>query len=379
MTEKVLVIGARAGLLRALDKLNIPFSLWDEKSRRLRSAIDKFLVANIPQSREKVKALVQEFQAFGPYTHVIAGTESAVMAASVARRELNCRKSVHAIALRCYDKLSMKQYLQEYDVPMTPFLAYHEGIDSKEIIENLGLPFISKRRKSSGGRGMEINRDGTVLPNSLSRQQIYERYVNGQEASVESFINNGNIHFVNMTQYYEKKHINLVPSQLENSWHDQLRVLNEKIIKALKINWGMTHIEFYLTDQGVLFGEVALRPPGGYIMNLIEQSYGFNPWEALVAMELDRPFVFPKCNQQWSAADVLHPGSGVVDDIKGVDVVLNLPSLKTYKLKVKPGDHITAREGVSNEVGHIILSHANLSQLAADLAVLESNFKISLT
>ena len=35
---------------------------------------------------------------------------------------------------------------------------------------------------------------------------------------------------------------------------------------------------------GLLFGEIALRPPGGYIMNAMHHAYGFDPWAAFVAM-----------------------------------------------------------------------------------------------
>ena len=50
--------------------------------------------------------------------------------------------------------------------------------------------------------------------------------------------------------------------------------INDEVIKKFGVDRGMTHAEFYLTDHGPVFGEIAIRPPGGYYMELIEKVYG---------------------------------------------------------------------------------------------------------
>lgn len=53
--------------------------------------------------------------------------------------------------------------------------------------------------------------------------------------------------------------------------------MNHQVIKALNIKWGLTHLEYYGDRNGELFGEIALRPTGGYIMELIKCAYDFDP------------------------------------------------------------------------------------------------------
>ena len=62
--------------------------------------------------------------------------------------------------------------------------------------------------------------------------------------------------------------------------------LNKMVIEGLNIKWGFTHLEYYMTEEGVLFGEVALRPPGGYIMEVLELVYEQSFWDIFEKVEL---------------------------------------------------------------------------------------------
>ena len=171
-------------------------------------------------------------------------------------------------------------------------------------------------------------------------RNILERYVSAPEASIESFISGGKIRFANITRYLEKGHVNFVPSAFDDDLQESIKDINRRVVEALKISWGMTHLEVYLAENGLLFGEIALRPPGGYIMNAIQHAYGFNPWQAIVAMELDEPFEFPATAAAYSCVEVFHPGEGRVTAVQGEDIVRNHPATREFRLKVRPGDSI---------------------------------------
>lgn len=142
-------------------------------------------------------------------------------------------------------------------------------------------------------------------------------------ASIESFINNGEIKFVNTTSYLEKGHVNLVPAAFDAALQANIMALNRRVIDALKINWGITNLEVYLSKAGLLFDEIALRPPSYYIMNAMQHAWGFNPWEAIVAMELGEDYVFPQTPVAYSCAEILHPGAGRISAIHGEQLVRN--------------------------------------------------------
>jgi biotin carboxylase len=248
----------------------------------------------------------------------------------------------------------MKEYLSGYDIPMTAFMAESTTRSPAEAFARLGTPLVRKHRKASGGRGLEIIHREQDLVLRQDGRNILERYVSAPEASIESFVNDGRIHFVSTTRYLEKGLVNFVPSGLDGALLQAMLDLNRRVIEALKINWGITHLEVYLTDDGLLFGEIALRPPGGYIMNAMQHAYGFNPWAAMVAMELGEDFEFPGGVAAYIGAEIFHPGSGQVAAIRGEEQVRSHAATREFRLKVKAGDVINRRESVGEDVGHLL-------------------------
>jgi len=156
--------------------------------------------------------------------------------------------------------------------------------------------------------------------------------------------------------------VNFVPAAFDAGLTAAIQALNRRVIESLKIRWGITHLEVYLTQKGPLFGEIALRPPGGYIMNALRHAWGFDPWAAFVAMELDEPFDFPDSPRAYTAVEVLHPGAGRVTAVKGERLVRDNPAIREFRLKVGPGDCIRPREGVGQDTGHLL--HASDSPAA---------------
>jgi len=145
-----------------------------------------------------------------------------------------------------------------------------------------------------------------------------------------------------------------VPAAFDAPLTTTIQSLNRRVIEALKIHWGITHLEVYLAQQGLLFGEIALRPPGGYIMNALRHAYAFDPWAAFVAMELDEPFDFPDSPGAYVAVEVLHPGAGIVTGITSEARVREHPATREFLLKVGPGDRIRSRTGFGQDTGYLL-------------------------
>ncbi|MEZ5541764.1 MAG: hypothetical protein R3F42_06950 [Pseudomonadota bacterium] len=356
---RVLVIGPRRALIETLRTRNIPFAVWRERATFPVTDACQTLTAPLWHTRAKLRQQIStSFGAYG-YTHVIAGTEAGVYPAAVARRVLGARRQPATTALRCHDKLAMKRYLAAHDIPMTAFIAESALHSAQEAFALLGAPLVRKHRRSSGGRGLELLHRPTELVQRRDGRTLLERHITAPEASVESFVNRGRIHFVNTTRYLEKGHVNFVPAGFDADLLETLHAFNRRVIAALKIDWGMTHLEVYLTPKGPLFGEIAVRPPGGYIMNALRHAWGFDPWAALVAMELDEPFDFPAAAATWAGVDILHPGSGQVADVRGATAIRTHPALREFRLKLRPGDTVDRREGAGQDTGYLLYTAAS--------------------
>jgi biotin carboxylase len=371
----VLVIGPRQGLIEVLRRRRIPFSIWQKQPTARWPDAERRIAAPLWNSPDKIRQTIRNEFAGIRCTHVIAGSEAAIYPAALARRLLGARRSATTTALRCRDKLAMKRYLSRFGVPMTKFLAESAATDAAGVFRTLGSPVVRKRRKSSGGKTLQIIHREADLALQSGNRNILEQYVSAPEASIESFINTGTIRFTNITAYHEKGFVNFVPAAFAAQRTAAIEALNRRVIEALKIRWGITHLEVYLAADGLLFGEIALRPPGGYIMNAMRHAYGFDPWEAFVAMELDESFNFPDRPAAYAAVEVLHPGAGTVSSISGESRVRKHPATREFHLKIKPGDRIARREGVGQDTGYLL--HA--SATPAKRLALQNTFREQFT
>jgi biotin carboxylase len=351
---RVLLIGPRRDLVEVLRQRRIPFSIWQDKQASRWPDAEQLVTAPLWKSTARIRQTVRQEFAGSRFTHVIAGTEAAIYPAALARRLLGARRSETTTALRCRDKLAMKQYLCDFGVPMTKFLAESDATDAAAVFAALGCPVVKKSRKASGGKTLQIiHRENDLLLQHGNRN-ILEKFISAPEASIESFINNGQVRFTNITGYHEKGHVNFVPAAFDAALSAAIQSLNRRVIEALKIRWGISHLEVYLTEQGLLFGEIALRPPGGYIMNALRHAWGFDPWAAFIAMELDKPFDFPDSPLAYAAVEVFHPGAGRVSAVSGEALLREHPATREFNLKVSPGDHIRPRLGVGQDTGHLL-------------------------
>jgi len=188
---RVLVIGPRRGLVDVLRKRQVPFSIWQDKpGSRWRDA-ERRVITPLWKSAARIRQTLREEFAGCRFSHVIAGTEDAIYPAALARRLLGARHSGTTTALRCRDKLAMKQYLCDFGVPMTRFLAESAATDAAAAFAELGCPVVRKSRKASGGKTLQILHRESDLVLQHANRNILEKYVQAPEASIESFINNG--------------------------------------------------------------------------------------------------------------------------------------------------------------------------------------------
>ena len=366
-------------MVESLRRLKTPFSVWHDKRLKLENSKEPFIYHPFVNTKAEIERVLQKTHDWGPYTHILASVERSVYTASIARRILDCRLSKHTLVQRCHDKLMMKKYLSAKNIPMTPFLHVTDNVSSNEIVKKLGSPVVMKNRIGSGGRSVEVHQNIAQAIGKMNRNKLLEAYVDADEVSIESFLDNGKILFSNITRYVEKGKINLVPASLDANLEKEIIKFNQTVIEALDINWGMTHLELYLSKKGLLFGEVALRPPGGYIMNLISDAYGFNAWDAFVAVELGQPFNFPTEAKHLATAMVLAPDQGQLKTITGLDQLYQRKSIFDMKIKVKPGDYIKCRESVGKDSGHILIRAKTVTKLMAEIDYVNKTLNFEVT
>jgi len=111
-----------------------------------------------------------------------------------------------------------------------------------------------------------------------------ESHLDGWEFAVEAWIHDGKILFLNISEYVTLGYSVFVPASPElEAWRPRIREQIEKLIWAFDIRFGFIHPEYFVTSDGTLyFGEVAYRPPGFKVFELLERAYGFNAYQGMV-------------------------------------------------------------------------------------------------
>lgn len=368
----VLLLGHRLGLARSLERIGIDYILWSTQKIKNELKARKIVVAAMPESREDIQ---KEIEGLGELTHVIAGVESTVIIASKARIWFNLKRNPHSLVQKCTNKFTMKDSLSKFQIPMTSYMAVNDV-----RVSQMGFPLVLKPKLSSGSRGIEFIKNVEDFESKSYDDSFYfEKMIQGSEGSVESFIVNHEIIFSNVTEYHKLGGCNRIPASYSKEILSQIHELNIAVTNALNIKCGMTHMEFYLTDNGVLFGEIALRPPGGYIMEALELAYGQNFWDIFAKVELQLPEIKILPRNKYAASIVIHPSEGVVESIHGIESVESLSSLHKLKLKINVGDHISKREGLGQDYGYALFENEEQAALLRDINSFYEIFKISMT
>ncbi len=113
---------------------------------------------------------------------------------------------------------------------------------------------------------------------------LLESHLDGWEFAVEAWIHDGKIRFLNISEYVSLGYSVFVPASPElEKFRPQITAEVEKLIKVFDIEFGLIHPEYFLTsDSTMYFGEVAYRPPGFKVFELLERVYGFNAYQATI-------------------------------------------------------------------------------------------------
>lgn len=326
---------------------------------------------NIWHSESEEKLTEQIKNSFAPgdpgYVAILALTERSVPFAGRLRDQLGVLGMSESSANLCHFKNQMKDVARKNRIRVADHAVINTQTDMDLLIEKWGWPLIIKEAGLSGSRGMKFCWDRSELVEAWHVGKLVEALVRGKEMSIESLLVGGEVRFTNFTTYHRLFEMNLVPAKFSKEVSEELLDFNKRVLSAFGIQSGMTHLELFLTDEGPVFGELAVRPPGGHILCLIEKSYGFDPWKSVlqIAMGLE-PDLSP-WSGKYSGAWIIHPGAGKLVRIEGKDAILRMPELDKLRLKVSCGQNILPRIGSGIEIGHAIFSGDSYDQVATAL------------
>lgn len=374
----VVFVGFRSGALAAARRLGLGVLLLSdaEPRARARAALAGFAPADLAGDLSAVVSAARVLAGPTRPHAVVALTEKSVVPAAAVREALGVPGLSPEAALACHDKVRMKTLVREAGIPCADWAEIGEETRAEDLVRRLGLPLVAKERGSSGSRGTVVATDLAAVRGAIRPGWMAERFVSGVEMSVESIVAGGEVLFQNPTEYLVPLWANVVPAALAPGELAAASELTRRALAALGVARGITHLELFRTPEGPVFGEVAARPPGGYLMDLISIAYGFDPWEALLRVELGEALDLPRGASGHAGVWILHPGPGVVSAVRGLDEARGVPGVVDVRCRVRRGDRVERRVGSGQDVGRILVRAATRD--AAALAVREAREKLAI-
>lgn len=227
-------------------------------------------------------------------------------------------------------------------------------------------PVHLKPTRAAGSVGHVIIRsleDIDALPDDVFPCMV-ESHLDGQEFSVEAFIHNGRIWFMNINEYVHLGYSQVLPPGEElEAQRPKIRRAVEKLVSAFNMDNGVIHPEYFIDAEGELnFGEVANRIPGGHIFDLIQRAYGFDPFAAQLLCadpqtsdeELQAFFPDEVNNIQGHAGNVMiYPQKPRVTKLEVPDELLQDPLYEKHDMFEPVTQKVAERVGFGNHYGKI--------------------------
>lgn len=290
-------------------------------------------------------------------------TEGAVALAAALQDRLSATGQQHQIfAERLTHKRKMKEQAFKTDIPCARFITAQQ-----EIPADWQYPCVVKTEIGSGSRGLVFAQNKPQLVEALRPGYMAESLIVGKEFSIESFVTQGKIIFTNITDYTQPAWENVVPAGLSAQKKAQILAFNARIIAAFGVNSGMTHLELFDTADGLVFGEMARRPPGGYIMDLLALSYGIDSWVSYLKSSVSEEFTLSCEAFCYAGVRMMHPGAGYLTHVTGLEAALEIPGAKAVNVTKKMPVELSERKGVGESCGHCFATGSGPKQVQKTL------------
>lgn len=205
------------------------------------------------------------------------------------------------------DKIVMKECLKGHNVRYPEFVSCK---DSEAVSDLLGRSkrVVVKPRSGCGSRGVAFIEDASVLQewfDNTANSDAFEAeaFIDGVLYHSNSIVRDGRAVFTAIAPYLPgMANIDFsvgtpfVTVMLEpGPFYDRLTAFSQEVITALNIENGVTHLEFWVTsDAEIVFCEIAIRPGGGGIMDMIDAQYGIHLGQALLMLECRQGDAIPR-------------------------------------------------------------------------------------
>ncbi|QDQ15003.1 ATP-grasp domain-containing protein [Streptomyces spectabilis] len=309
MTRQVLLLNSdKPEVLRALaDRPDLRIRVITRKTYADLYAGHETAFVDSFEDLSQVERAAYELARGGPFDHVVAATEKSVVPAGLIRSLLGLRGPTFDQSLWAAHKHAMKTRLRSEGLPVADFEQTTTVDAIPGAARRIGWPVLVKPVFGSGAkctyrldsqRDFDARRDAGGFDNLTARRvpiQV-ERLVRFlREYHCDGVVRDGRVVVSAVSRYATPP---LETPSLYNSsrftdpespFAEEIVALHARVVEALRLSDGVTHMEVFETAGGPVIGEVAIRPGGLGISRMWWHAHGIDLWEEFVRASLAEP------------------------------------------------------------------------------------------
>ena len=299
-----------------------------------------YQVANTLNPADLIKATHAFQKEWGRVDRLIGYLEHLQLPLAETRTALDIPGMKAETARNFRDKNKMKEVLSAAKLPVARQAKVHSLQEVQQFLLDVQYPIILKPLAGVGSQNtVRVNNEkelysalNLLLPSPSNPIQA-EEFVLGEEHTLESVSINGKVVWQSSTYYLPGplavlenpflQYCVLLPSQSKQPHVKKFSKTNEKALKALGMETGLSHMEWFLQESGrALISEVGARPPGVNIMTMLSIAHGVNMWDKWAELVVHDNWSIPRRKNAVGCAFLRHQGSGKrIQSITGLDEV----------------------------------------------------------
>ncbi|NJL26706.1 MAG: ATP-grasp domain-containing protein [Thermoanaerobaculia bacterium] len=272
----------------------------------------------------------------GPIHRILGTLEHIQVQLAQVREHLGIEGMGVEAARNFRDKSQMKNVLREAGLPCARHRLVGRPEDAWAFVEQVGLPIVIKPPEGVGAKATYAIETRFGLEEALQRHPphpeqplLAEEFVQGAEHSFDAVMLRGRMVWHSLTRYYPTplevtrnpwiQWCVLLPREIDAPEYDDVRLAGAQALRALGLETGVCHMEWFRRPDGSLaISEIAARPGGAQISKLMSYAHDFHFYRAWAGVMIDGVFTPPERRFAAGAVFLRGQGQGRVQRIRGL-------------------------------------------------------------
>jgi len=213
--------------------------------------------------------------------------------------------SVRAATL-CRDKVAMKELMRRQGLPCAQSAAVASAQEAHAFADRAGFPLILKPVAGFGSLetyrvdgGGELQRAIKRLGVDRGSRVAIEEFIEGHEGFYDAIVDARGVRHEFVSHYFpgcleaaQNRWIApqiAVTNRLDLESYRELRAVGRKVIEAMGIEDGATHMEWFFGPKGLKISEIGARPAGEKIWDMYRIGNDFNVFREWALAITGRP------------------------------------------------------------------------------------------